>query len=112
MYARVTTFQVQPGQLNTWTQTARDSVIAVVKQQPGYKSGLVLTEESANKIMVITLWETETDMKAGETNGYYQQQVAKVASLLTAPPVREAYVVKSMKSEQGLGPRVSNQREA
>ncbi len=93
LYARVTTFQVQSGQIDTWTQITRDSVIAVVKQQPGYNSGLVLTDESANKIMVITLWETEADMKAGEASGYYQQQAAKVASLLTAPPVREAYEV-------------------
>jgi heme-degrading monooxygenase HmoA len=93
MYARVTTFQVNPGQISTWTQTARDSVIAVVKQQPGYNSGLVLTDHSANKMLVITLWETEAEMRAGETSGYYQQQAAKVAPLLTAPPVREAYEV-------------------
>ena len=93
MYARVTTFQAQPGQIGKWIQIARDSVIAVVKQQPGYNSGLVLTDESANKIVVITLWETEAEMKAGESSGYYQQQAAKVASLLTAPPVREAYEV-------------------
>lgn len=92
-YARVTTFQVQPGKIDAWTQVASESVIAVVKQQPGYHSGLVLTDASANKIVVITLWEKEADMKAGETNGYYQQQAAKVVSLLTAPPLREAYEV-------------------
>jgi quinol monooxygenase YgiN len=93
MYARVTTFQVQPGKIDAWTQITSDSVITVVKQQSGYHSGLVLTDKSANKIMVITLWETEAHMKAGETSGYYQQQAAKVASLLTAPPIREAYAV-------------------
>lgn len=92
-YARVTTFQLQPGKIDTWTQVASDSVIAVVKQQPGYQSGLVLRDASTNKIVVITLWETEADMKAGETNGYYQQQAAKVTSLLTAPPLREVYEV-------------------
>lgn len=92
-YARVTTFQLQPGKIEAWTQVASDSVIAAVKQQAGYHSGMVLTDASANKIVVITLWETEADMKAGESNGYYQQQAAKVASLLAAPPLREAYEV-------------------
>lgn len=93
MYARVTTLQVQSGQIDTLMQIIRDSVIAAMKQQPGYNSGLALTDESANKVMAITLWETEADMKAGESSGYYQQQAAKIASLLTAPPVREAYEV-------------------
>ena len=93
MYARVTTFQLQPGHIETWMQIFSDSVIAAMKQQPGYHSGLVFTDTDANKIVGITLWETEADMKAGEANGYYQQQAAKVASLLTAPPLREAYEV-------------------
>jgi quinol monooxygenase YgiN len=93
MYARVTTFQVQPGKIETWTQIASDSVFVVMKQQPGYHSGLVLIDADANKFVGIALWETEADMKASETNGYYQQQAAKVASLLTAPPLREAYEV-------------------
>jgi len=61
------------------TQIASDSVIAVVKQQSGYHSGLVLTDASANKIVVITLWETEAHMKARVNNGFVQQQVAKIA---------------------------------
>ena len=32
-------------------------------------------------------------MTAGETSGYYQQQVAKFKAVLSAPPVREAYEV-------------------
>jgi hypothetical protein len=29
-------------------------------------------------------------MKAGETSGYYRAQLAKIASLLAAPPVQES----------------------
>jgi heme-degrading monooxygenase HmoA len=93
MYARVTTFQLQPGKIDAWLHIAHESVIPVVRQQRGYKNGLVLTDTNANKIVVITLWETETDMKAGETSGYYREQLAQVVPLLAAVPVPEAYEV-------------------
>jgi hypothetical protein len=32
-------------------------------------------------------------MQASEASGYYQEQIAKFAPLLTAPPVREMYEV-------------------
>ncbi len=32
-------------------------------------------------------------MKAGESSGYYQQQVAKFKDLYGAPPAREVYEV-------------------
>ena len=43
------------------------------------------------KATSITLWETEADLKAGESSGYYQQQVGKLAPFVAAPPVREIY---------------------
>lgn len=93
MFARVTTFQLQPGKIDAWLHIARESVIPVVRQQRGYKDGLVLTDTNANKIVVITLWETEADMKAGETSGYFQEQLTQVVPLLAAVPVPEAYEV-------------------
>ena len=35
----------------------------------------------------------EDDMKVGETGGHWQAQIAKVASVLAAPPVAETYEV-------------------
>jgi len=93
VYARVTTFQLQPGKIDAWLHIAHELVIPVIKQQRGYKNGVVLTDTNANKIMVITLWETEDDMKAGETSGYYREQLAQVVPLLAAVPVPEAYEV-------------------
>jgi heme-degrading monooxygenase HmoA len=53
----------------------------------------VLTDRKTGTGLTIALWETEADMTAGETSGYYQQQVAKFKDLFSAPPVREAYEV-------------------
>lgn len=93
MYARVTNVQFQPGKLDEAVQTYRESILPAARQQQGFKGGLFLTDQSSNKAISISLWETEADMKAGETSGYYQAQLAKIATLVSAPPVREAYEV-------------------
>ena len=37
------------------------------------------------------MWETESDLKASETNSFYQEQIAKLSGVLAMPPVREIY---------------------
>ena len=93
MYARVTIAQVQPGKMDEGLQIVRDSVIPAAKQQPGFKGLWELVDRSNNKVLAISMWETEADLKAGETSGYYQEQMAKVASLLVGSFVREIYEV-------------------
>ena len=93
MYARLTISQIQPGKMDEGIQIVRDSILPAAKQQQGFRGILFLSDQSANKGIAITLWETEADMRAGEASGYYQAQIAKVASLLAAQPVREAYEV-------------------
>lgn len=93
MYARVTTLQVQPGRIDEGIQLFRDSILPTAKQQQGFKEALQLVDRKNNKTLVITLWETEADLIAGETSGYYHEQLAKAAHLLAGPPAREAYEV-------------------
>ncbi len=105
MYARVTIVQLQPSKINEGIQIYRDSVVPAAKQQQGFKEALLLTDQSSNKAITIALWETEADLLASETSGYYQAQVAKVASIVTAPPVREVYEVSVQAIEQGRTPK-------
>jgi heme-degrading monooxygenase HmoA len=93
MYARVTIGQMQIAKLDEAMTIYRDSVVPAAKQQKGFKGLYVLTDGKTGKGLTIALWETEADMRAGETGGYYQQQVAKFKDLLAAPPVREDYEV-------------------
>ncbi len=93
MDARVTIAQVQPGKMDEGIQIVRDSLLPAPKQQPGFNGLWQLVDHSNKKTIAIPLWETEADLLAGETSGHYQAQIAKVASLLTAQPVREAYEV-------------------
>lgn len=93
MYARVVTMQIQPGKAEETIHIFRDSVIPIARQQQGFKGALLLTDSTTGKDIGLTLWETETDTRATETNGYYQEQIAKYAQLWVAPPTREGYQV-------------------
>ena len=93
MYARVTTGYAQPGKLDELTQYTRETLVPLYPQQQGFKGALFLTDRSANKVMAITLWETEADMTAGEASGYYQEQIAKFGHILTSTPTREGFLV-------------------
>jgi heme-degrading monooxygenase HmoA len=93
MFARVGTFQVQPGKMDEGIHIFRDSVVPTAKQQQGFKGTFLLTAQSSNRAITITLWETEADMRAGELSDYLREQIAKVASVLTAGPVFEAFEV-------------------
>ena len=93
MHARVVTSQSQSGRQDEALAIVRDSIIPAAKQQKGFKSYLGLTNRETGKNITITLWETEDDMIAGETGGYYQEQIAKVAPLLAGPPTTEHYEV-------------------
>ena len=92
-YARVLTTTVQPGKMDEGMQIIRDSALPVARQQPGFKGFLWLLDRSTGKSFTVTFWATEADLLAGESSGYYQEQIAKVAHVLASPVVREAYEV-------------------
>ena len=94
MFARVVTVQVQPGKTDEAVQIYQDSVVPAGKQQKGHAGYILLADRNTGKGISIGLWETEADMKAGEASGFLQQQLAKFASVLAAPPVTEHYEVR------------------
>jgi heme-degrading monooxygenase HmoA len=93
MYARVTFSQINPGMEEENTHITKDSVIPSAKKQKGYIGLYQLADRKNKKGIVITLWESEADMIAAETNGFYQQQVAKFKDIVSGPTTREAYEV-------------------
>ena len=91
MYARVTTFQIEPAKLDEALEVSRGSILPAMKQQQGFKGVLTMVDRQTGKATSITLWDTEADLKTGENSGYYQEQLGKLASFVAAPPAREAY---------------------
>jgi heme-degrading monooxygenase HmoA len=93
MQARVVTVQAEAGKIDEMVKIYRDSVVPAGKKQKGFKGALLLTGPDGSKGMSVTFWESEADMVAGEKGPYYQEQIAKLAGLMTGTPVVEHYTV-------------------
>ena len=93
MYARTTLIQGRPDTMGQAAAIFNDSVIPAAKLQKGFKGALFLTDPVTGRGMSVTLWESEEDLKAGESSGYFREQVAKFGPLLAGPPTRDVFVV-------------------
>lgn len=65
----------------------------MLKKKKGFKGLYWLTDHSTDKYTVVTLWETEADMKATETSGLLQEVVAKFGDFGATPPSIERFEV-------------------
>ena len=92
MYARVTSGQIQPAKMEEAIQIANE-VFPAIKQQHGFLGLTDLFDRATGKVMLITRFETEADMQAGMSNGFVQQQLAKIAPLIVGTPNIESYEV-------------------
>jgi heme-degrading monooxygenase HmoA len=80
--ARMTTCQAKDGKLGELVEIVEKSVRAAISEQPGYKAFHTLADPSTGKLIGISFWETEEDLKASETSGYYQEQMDKMADIM------------------------------
>ncbi len=94
MFARVTHIHAKPDRLAEVTALYRDSVMPVIRLQPGYYSTLLLTDPATGKGLSITVWQSEADLKASESTGFVREQVGKVMPLLVGPPLQETFVAE------------------
>lgn len=94
MFARVTFATAQPGKTDEITKVVRDSILPTVKKQKGFKGLFHLANSATNQGMVIVMWNTEADMTASESSGFYKEQVAKAAPFLAGAPTMEHYEVR------------------
>lgn len=93
MHARIVAGLAKPGTMDQGIDIYKNSVAPAAQEQKGFKGVFFLVNRDTNKFMSVTLWETEADMTAGETSGYLQEQVAKAAAIIAAPPTTEHYEV-------------------
>jgi heme-degrading monooxygenase HmoA len=92
MYARMITGQTQRGQMAEVLTVCRDTILPALRQAPGFRHVVLLTEPTTDKIMAMVLWETESEARASEAS-LGRQWFPMVASLLTGQPAVEGYNV-------------------
>ncbi len=94
MYARFVIAQVKPDKIDELVKIYEGSIVPAAKDQKGCVSAFLLVDKDTGKAMSEILWETEADMKAGETSGYLKEQIAKAAVTFASPPTVERYEVR------------------
>ena len=95
MHARVILGRVKLDRQEEAIKLYKESVEPVTKEQKGFKEMHLLTDPDTSKFISITIWETENDMVAGESSGYLQEQLNKIAALFVGPPAIQHYIVSN-----------------
>ena len=93
MYARVFSAPFQPDKVDEAIRVVQELIVPVVKLQKGNKSVSFLVDAATGKGMIVTVWATDADRSASETNGFLREQLAKLAVLVAGPPSVERYEV-------------------
>lgn len=95
MHARVILGRVKLDKQEEAIKIYKESVEPAAKEQKGFKGMHLLTDPETNKFISITIWETERDMLAGESSGYLQEQLHKIATLFVGPPSIQHYIISN-----------------
>ncbi len=104
MHARVSTRQIQSGQMDEAIRILRDDTLPPVRERSGFKGGLVLADRNMGKLVTISLWDTEADLRASDPPGY-------VDAVASGAAVREIYEV-SVQETMPSGGQPSHARVA
>jgi len=88
MYARITTTQISPENVEEATRMTRDVIVPAAQGKKGFKGYLAPGDRATGKTLVITPWETEADRGTSSPGSeYYREVMSKIAPLFRAKPV-------------------------
>ena len=93
MYSQVIRANIQPGKMDEGIAIFKDSIAPAVQGRSGFQSARLLVDRAGNKIIGVSIWDSEADVAGLMSSGFYQEQVAKFAALFAGPPEREVYEV-------------------
>ncbi|MCS6871133.1 MAG: antibiotic biosynthesis monooxygenase [Anaerolineae bacterium] len=95
MFARVSTFQYQRGALDELVKLFNESIIPANRARSGHLRTYFLVDAAAEQAMVISVWESQEALAAGDHDGFYQAQLGKVQHLLASGVARHIYELKA-----------------
>src|SRR5215211_4243028 len=73
MFARVSTYEGRPEQLDEMHQEGMEHVLPALEMQDGFSGGLVLADRQSGKVLVVTLWESEQALDATEDASHWMR---------------------------------------
>ena len=66
MYARITTLEGSPDEIDQGLRYVRENVLPQLQQQDGFKGMTALADRQSGKTLGITFWESEEALRASE----------------------------------------------
>ncbi len=96
MYTRVVTVQIRQGKTEATVEIFRDALLPALREQEGFCGAHLLTDAGSGKGLMITLWESEAQMRANEASGFFREQLTRFGPVLSAPASAERYEVNVM----------------
>jgi heme-degrading monooxygenase HmoA len=93
MYARVTSAQIDPKNIEKLKKIYEESVVPAAKKLKGFRGISLMINPETGDGLSIGYWSSEEDCIATEKNLFYQEQVAKFIPFYVKHPIRDGYEV-------------------
>ena len=93
MHARTLKIQLNHDRIDEASELFSQQVLPLCENMKGYKGGQFLADRKTGICLMITMWETEEDMRETERSRFFQEQIIKFVNLFIKPPIREIYEV-------------------
>jgi heme-degrading monooxygenase HmoA len=93
MYARVTSAQIDPMNIDKFKEIYEESVVPAAKKQKGFQGISLMINRETGDGLSIGYWDSEEDAIETEKNLFYQEQVAKFIPYYVKHPIRDGYEV-------------------
>jgi len=93
MYARVITVDWKLEQIDEATRFFREEVATALKTQPGFANTRMLVDYATGKGLMVTIWQSEADLKASESNGFLKTQLTGLSQFFASTPTVDRYTI-------------------
>jgi heme-degrading monooxygenase HmoA len=110
MFARVSTYESRPEQLDEMHHEGVEHVLPALQMQHGFSGGLVLADRQSGKVLAVTLWESEQAMDATEDASHWLRIFGAEAGGGTISSVQRYEVFFSAIQEAPLSERSGESR--
>ena len=90
MHARVTYLEFEPDNVDEAARRFESAVRVVHETEPGFRGAMLLIREDGTAL-ALNLAEDAEHLKANDTSGLYQSEVAEFRSLIVGHPRRQFF---------------------
>jgi heme-degrading monooxygenase HmoA len=102
MFARVTSGELSPDDVEKFVAMVRDQVIPRAEKLGGFKGGYWLADRESGRVMGITMFESEEALRASQSQADRIREEASRQAGLSVPSFATYEVVASVGDEKAL----------